>query len=80
MILLKRPVMGVCVSVTFCLFGRLFFKLSYRLVTGDDFYADYLRCRCCYDLIPPSTKLVVFDTRLRASYLLVYIYVYILCV
>lgn len=34
----------------------------------EDFYAEIMRTSTCYDIIPSSTKIVVFDTRLRVSY------------
>ena len=45
------------------------------LPPGDDHvYALFMREHCCYDLIPTSAKLVVFDTKLsvkKAFYALV---------
>ena len=33
----------------------------------EDLFADFLKSQTCYDIIPPSGKIVVFDTRLRVS-------------
>ena len=34
-------------------------------VATEDMCAEWMSANTCYDLIPPSTKIVVFDTRLR---------------
>lgn len=41
------------------------------LFTGEDenlVYVKFFKCYRCYDLIPVSAKLVVFDTQLLVSY------------
>lgn len=36
-------------------------------VATEDMCAEWMSANSCYDLIPPSTKIVVFDTRLRVK-------------
>lgn len=36
-------------------------------VLTEDMCAEWMSANTCYDLIPPSTKIVVFDTRLRVK-------------
>ena len=33
----------------------------------ENVYADFLKNQLCYDVVPISTKIVVFDTRLRVK-------------
>ena len=42
-------------------------SLSLPVVT-EDVYANLMKAHSCYSIIPSSTKIVVFDTRLRVSF------------
>lgn len=61
---LKHPAMLVHVSMMFTV--DIFVMLS-CIAPNEEMFADFLRSKTCYDLIPTSTKLVVFDTKLRVS-------------
>ena len=41
------------------------------LVISDDtegaVFSNYLKCHTCYDIVPKSAKIVIFDTRLLVS-------------
>ena len=53
---------------------RIFF-IVYFLVSDDEIYTHFMKCHTCYDIMPISSKLVVFDTQLvvkKAFYALVY--------
>ena len=41
--------------------------LLFPLVASEDVYANMMKSSTCYSIIPSSTKIVVFDTRLRVS-------------
>ena len=36
-------------------------------------FATYLKCHSCYDIVPKSAKIVIFDTRLLVSGLKFYV-------
>ena len=45
------------------------------LVSDDEIYTHFMKNHTCYDIMPKSSKLVVFDTQLavkKAFYALVY--------
>lgn len=39
-------------------------------------YTNFLKSRTCYDIMPKSSKIVVFDTKLRVGTLLLQLYVH----
>ena len=42
-------------------------------------YTNFLKSRTCYDIMPKSSKIVVFDTKLRVGILLLPLYVDYVC-
>ena len=56
-------------------FIGLHFDLFFTLVSDEGIYAYFMKYRTCYDIMPKSSKLVIFDTQLgvkRAFFALVY--------
>ena len=47
------------------------FFVKYCIGISDDtegaVFANYLRCHTCYEIVPKSAKIVIFDTRLLVS-------------
>jgi len=51
--------------------GAIFSNVQLHFVKGsgseDQLYIRFMESRCCYEAMPYSTKLVVFDTQLNVS-------------
>lgn len=47
----------------------IFYRVFFLAVIGDpEIFNKFMKAHKCYDLIPTSAKLVVFDTQLSVSY------------
>jgi 5'-AMP-activated protein kinase regulatory gamma subunit len=56
-------------------FLYFFFLSRFLLVSDEEIYTHFMKCHTCYDIMPKSSKLVVFDTQLavkKAFFALVY--------
>ena len=51
----------VCIAII------IFFSLSFHMLASEELYSEFLKSHTCYDLIPESTKVVVFDTKLKVG-------------
>uniref|UniRef100_A0A183EPL2 CBS domain-containing protein n=1 Tax=Gongylonema pulchrum TaxID=637853 RepID=A0A183EPL2_9BILA len=67
---LRPPLDGLTAELYKVVFGLLLlllFLLFFDKFVQDAVYSSFMRAHKCYDLIPTSTKLVVFDTELAVG-------------